>query len=184
MHDDFVLQVEYIPSLNNIISVADTKNPKSYGMYLLDLGVRRTITGFKVEQGVSCFSYDEVSNIIATGGSDFIVRLWSPFTPQKPFCVFPGHNSGICFIFLQDHGKKCYSMDNTKLIKVWDVEAQCLLQTYIYLMQCFPEKGRYFTPTVSYYSDEKRELIVAAGSLALMNCCPLLRFVSLIVHSE
>lgn len=176
LHDDFVLQVAFIPSLNSVISVAETKVQKAYGMYLLDLGVRRSIKGFKVDQGVSCFCYDEASNVVATGGPDFIVRLWSPFTPQKPFCVFPGHNSGISFIFLQDGGKKCYSMDNTKLIKVWDVAGQCLLQTYIYLMQCFPEKGKFYTPMVAYYSDVKREFTVASGKLALMSCCPLLRY--------
>lgn len=177
LHDSHVLQVAYIASLNSIISVAETKFKKSYGMYLLDLGVRRSIKAFKVDQGLSCFCYDETSNVIATGGPDFIVRLWSPFTPQKPFCVFSGHNSGITFIFLQDNGKRCYSIDNTKLIKVWDVHGQCLLQTYIYLMQCFPVKGKLYAPMVAYYSDVKRELTVIAGKLTLMSCCPNLRCV-------
>lgn len=176
LHDDYVLQVAYIASLNSIISVAETKRQKSYGMYILDLGVRQSIKAFKVDQGITCFCYDENSNVVATGGPDFIVRLWSPFTPQKPFCVFTGHNSGISFIFLQDNGKKCYSIDNTKLIKVWDVEGQCLTQSYIYLMQCIPEKGKLDTPMVAYYSDIKRELAIISGKLALMSCCPILRY--------
>ncbi|XP_063708765.1 WD repeat-containing protein on Y chromosome [Culicoides brevitarsis] len=140
-----------------------------------NLGVRRSIKAFKANEGVSCFCYDEASNIIATGGPDFIVRLWSPFTPQKPFCVFSGHNSGISFIFLQDNAKKCYSMDNAKIIKVWDVEGQFLLQTYIYLMQCFPDRGKLHIPMKAYYSDIKRQMVVASGNFAVMSCCPLLR---------
>lgn len=169
-HNDKVRQIAYIPSLNSILTASETKIAHSPGMLMLDLGVKKSVTSFEVSKGVTCFDYESNKEIIATGGSDSIIRLWSPYSPRKPFCFFSGHHAGICYIFLQDNGKTCYSLDKEKIIKIWDVESQSLIQTYIYLMQSLLDKS-----FRAFYSELTREFIVGAGELASMKCCPLLR---------
>lgn len=119
LHPDKVKQVEYCPSLNKIISAAEvwSSDPLA-GFHLIDLGVKGGTISFSISKGVTCFCFDPASNILATGGSDWILRLWSPFTPEKPYCILPGHHAGICYIFIQDNGKKVYSLDKEKVMIV------------------------------------------------------------------
>lgn len=116
LHKDKVTQVEYCAPLNGIFSAAEIWSKEAeVGLYLLDLGVKKGVSSFVAEKGVTCFCFDAASNILATGGPDWIVRLWSPFTPEKPFCILPGHHAGIAFIFIQDQGKKAYTIDKEKV---------------------------------------------------------------------
>ena len=65
---------------------------------------------------MTCFAYDPFSNCLATGGPDCLLRIWNPIVPKKPVGILPGHHAGIIHIFIQDNGKKIYSIDKNKAI--------------------------------------------------------------------
>lgn len=109
--------------------------------------------------------------IVATGGPECLVRLWNPLVPQKPIGILSGHHAGIVFVFLQSDERKVYSIDHHKVIKVWDVNEQSLLQTFIGLQQLIPRR----VPFVCYYSTENHELLIGTRKLISIKCCPLLR---------
>lgn len=113
-----VRQLDYSAHFDYILSAAENwtmPNQKLPGLFFLDLGVSRHDIKFKMEMGCTCFFLDEQANILATGGPDWKLRLWSPVVPDSPFCILSGHNAGIMHIFMQDNGTKIYSVDKNKV---------------------------------------------------------------------
>lgn len=176
LHVEMVRQIEFIPSMNAFISCGEcpkTANIKTVatGLAIVGMGVQKFQTQFKVPDGVSCFSYDLKSNQLATGGPDWILRLWNPIMPQKANAILTGHNAGISFLLLQDNGEKLYSFDKTRVLNIWDTREQNLLQTYIHFAQIFPDRG----PLVAVYSDISRDLTICGMKIATVKCCPRLQ---------
>lgn len=91
--------------------------------------------------------------------------------PKKPIAILPGHHSGIVYVFLQDGGKKIYSVDREKTIKVWDAIEQQLEQTYIQIITTMPERSA----ITCFYHDSNRELVLAGMRILTVKCCPLLK---------
>lgn len=85
------------------------------------MGVQQTKTAIRANKGMTCFAFDEVSFVLATGGPDCVLRLWNPIVPQKATAILAGHQAGITFIFIQENGKKVYSMDKNK-VRVLELE--------------------------------------------------------------
>ena len=111
------------------------------------------------------------TQIIVTGGPDYILRLWNPLISSSPKAILAGHSSGIQHIFLQDKCSKIYSIDKLKIINVWDANEQSLIQTFTGLKSVMTEK----IPIHAFYNDLARTLVVAAKKIVHIKCCPLLR---------
>ena len=45
---------------------------------------------FAIPKGCMCFDFCEKLNLIATGGNDYLVRLWNPYVQQHPRHTFMG----------------------------------------------------------------------------------------------
>lgn len=78
-----------------------------------------------------------------------------------------GHNSGITHIFVQD-GMKIYSLDKSKVIKVWDFQELCLKQTFAGLKATFPKQ----VSVTPYYCDHTRDYVVTSKKIAIIKCNP------------
>lgn len=177
VHKDIVRQVEYSETLNAIFSAAECRSigqghTPAPGLVISDLGVQKTQTVFRMTKGVTCFAFDRTNTIIATGGPDCLLRLWSYIMPGKPQAILPGHHSGIVYIFLQDDAQRIYTVDRNKFVKVWDTAEQKLIQTYIVFGTTLTDRMAAIT---SFYNDNTRELVMAAMKLATVKCCPLLK---------
>uniref|UniRef100_A0A182PEL3 WD repeat-containing protein on Y chromosome n=1 Tax=Anopheles epiroticus TaxID=199890 RepID=A0A182PEL3_9DIPT len=128
----------------------------------------RIVTKFIVPRGVTCFAFESSNELLVSGGPDCDLRLWDIHRPDKPSVTLMGHTSSITFIFLQDAGTKIYSMDQKKIIKVWDVRNRVLLQTFSQFSTVLV-KG---VPACAYYNTRERELVVASNKLFVTACCP------------
>jgi WD40 repeat protein len=125
VHADVVRQIGYYERINSFISAAQcpdtaatTPNKRSLkcaGLIVGNMGIQKSMNTFHVNRGMNCFAFDEKSSLLATGGPDTILRLWSPEVTQKPKAILIGHHAGINFIFIQDGGKLVYSLDKLKV---------------------------------------------------------------------
>jgi WD40 repeat protein len=70
-------------------------------------------------------------------------------------------------IFIQD-GAKIYSLDKSKIIKIWDLHEQCLKQTYAGLRAIFPAE----IPITVFYCPLSREYIATTKKIARIKCNP------------
>lgn len=46
-------------------------------------------------QGVDCFDHNKNLNVLVTGGSDHLLRLWNPYVTSRPIAVLHGHSMSI-----------------------------------------------------------------------------------------
>ncbi|KFB35627.1 AGAP002309-PA-like protein [Anopheles sinensis] len=125
-------------------------------------------TKFIVPQGATCFAYEPSKELLVSGGPDCDLRLWDIHRPEKPTVTLVGHTASITFLFVQDAGEKIYSMDQKKILKVWDVRNRVLLQTFSQFSTVLAKA----LPACAYYNERDRELVVASNKLFVVACCP------------
>uniref|UniRef100_A0A182W2M9 WD repeat-containing protein on Y chromosome n=1 Tax=Anopheles minimus TaxID=112268 RepID=A0A182W2M9_9DIPT len=176
---DIVRSIQFVDGLESFIACAEenplistrgrspSKNPCSMIIHSLELPATM-MTKFFVPRGVTCFAFEPSNGLLVSGGPDCDLRLWDIQRPDKPAVVLVGHTANITFVFLQDAGEKVYSMDQKKIIKVWDVRNRILLQTYSQFSTVLV-KG---IPACAYYNERERELAVASNKLFVTACCP------------
>jgi len=71
--------------------------------------------------GVQCLSVDEESRVVATGGQDGLVRVWSPHgdEPCEPLLELSGHEARVTCITLCEDSVLTASADKT--IRRWNI---------------------------------------------------------------
>eukprot|EP01038_Epipyxis_sp_PR26KG_P005419 gene5419-7508_t len=77
---------------------------------------------------VNCIQYDPTGTKIASGASDYLVKIWDISTGNVLFSL-EGHLASVMSIGWNNYGKKVASASKDKLIKIWDVETGLLLST-------------------------------------------------------
>ncbi|XP_026732970.1 WD repeat-containing protein on Y chromosome-like [Trichoplusia ni] len=160
MHAEWVRQVSYYASLHCVVSCSTCQD----SLLMCDMHGSKTHNMFRVEKGIQCFAFDEEAHILVTGGPDCVVRVWNPFVPAKANVTFFGHHAGITCIVLQHKGQTVYSLSRDRVIKVWDVQGQMCVQTYIDIPPVVGER----TPISAVYNPATRELILAAIKIAII----------------
>ncbi|KAJ0175384.1 hypothetical protein K1T71_008543 [Dendrolimus kikuchii] len=160
VHSDWVRQVSFYASLHCVMSCATCPD----SLLMCDVGGSKTNNMFRVDKGIHCFAFDEEAHILVTGGPDCVVRVWNPFVPSKANLAFTGHHAGITTIVLQNNGQTIYSLSRDRVIKVWDVQGQVCVQTYIDIP---PQVGER-TPISAVYNRATREFILAAIKIAII----------------
>lgn len=165
IHTDYVRQVDYYSTLHSIVSCAQC--PKA-ALLMTDVTDSKNLYKYKIPAGVWCFNLDETIHIVATGSPDCLIRIWNPFVPNRPTCVFYGHHTGIVQLVFQDNGKLLYSLSKDKCIKVWDISLQTCLQTYLELP---PELGER-SELATLYNPESRQWIIGSSMIAVIPLSP------------
>nr|XP_049696249.1 WD repeat-containing protein on Y chromosome [Helicoverpa armigera] len=160
LHAEWVRQVSYYKSLHCVVSCATCPD----ALLMCDIHGSKTHNMFKVEKGIQCFTFDEEAHVLVTGGPDCSVRVWNPFVPAKPSVTFIGHHAGITCIVLQNKGQTIYSLSRDRAIKVWDVQGQVCIQSYIDVPSVIGER----TPISAVYNPATREFILAAIKIAIV----------------
>ncbi|CAG9858410.1 unnamed protein product [Phyllotreta striolata] len=162
IHTDIVRSVYYYSNLHSVVSCAQCYK----AVQITDILDFNKCYSFKIFGGVWSFAVSEEKHILATGGPDCLVRLWNPFVPMRATCIFYGHHTGIVQMVFQDNGEKLYTLSKDKCIKVWDVAAQELLQTYLGLPLILGEN------LTSLYNPESRQWIIASHLIATIPLSP------------
>ncbi|EFA09801.1 WD repeat-containing protein on Y chromosome [Tribolium castaneum] len=163
-HSNVILQIQYYHRLNTIISCSEC--PK-VGLLMRDLAEDKGKYVYNLPKGAWCFSVDG-TQMLASGGSDCLVRLWNPFVPQNPIAVLYGHHTAISSMILQDDAKFLYSLSQDKSIRVWDVAKQTCVQNYLGIPQ---ELGEHSDMT-TLYNPESRQWIIGSTMLAVIPLSP------------
>ncbi|XP_076748719.1 WD repeat-containing protein WDY [Xylocopa sonorina] len=166
VHSDWVTQVAYCGSLRAFMSSSRCCN---CSLLFSDLTGARIPYKFKVNMGITCFTFCEEAQLLVTGGPDCIVRVWNPFVTRRPNSTFQGHRTAICALVVQNAGKRVYSLSKDRCIKVWDVLAQSCIQTYNGLPT---ELGEHLTMSV-VYNTLNRKMIIASAMIAVIVCDPM-----------
>ncbi|CAB3250854.1 unnamed protein product [Arctia plantaginis] len=160
IHAEWVRQVSYYASLHCVVSCATCPD----SLLMCDMYGSKTHNMFRVDKGIQCFAFDEEAHVLVTGGPDCIVRVWSPFVPTKANVIFLGHHAGITCVVLQNSGQTIYSLSRDRVIKVWDVQGQVCIQTYIDIPSVVGER----TPISAVYQPGTREFVLAAIKIAIV----------------
>ncbi|XP_060803800.1 WD repeat-containing protein on Y chromosome [Amyelois transitella] len=160
IHSEWVRQVGFYSSLHCVVSCATCYD----SLLICDLAGSRTHNMFHVDKGIQCFAFDEEAHVLVTGGPDCIVRVWNPFVTARAAATFSGHRAAVLALVLQNHGQTIYSLSRDRVIKVWDVQGQVCIQTYIDVP---PQVGEH-TPISSVYNKVTREFILAAIKIAIL----------------
>ena len=127
IHDDFVMKVKYVPSLNCFLSCCQMKKT---AVYMGDLETRKA-TYFHVRKGVLDFDYSPLNNLFVTGGKDTVLRVWNPYVTVKPVMLFQGHNSAITHIAVNDTKEQVISISLDKEVHVYSLTSQTCIQTIV-----------------------------------------------------
>lgn len=123
-HSDWVCQVGWTGPSHCIISAAQSPAPS---LLIQHVRARRKPYIFKVRmvifthcgwgyltiygvQGVSCFAYSHNLEVLATGGLDHMVRLWTPFSPQQPVAYLSHHTAGIVGVVIAEQPQHLFSL--------------------------------------------------------------------------
>nr|XP_033196517.1 WD repeat-containing protein on Y chromosome-like isoform X2 [Bombus vancouverensis nearcticus] len=165
VHTDWVKQVAYYGSLRAFMSSSRCCN---CSLLFSDLTGARIQYKFKVNMGISCFTFCEEGQLLITGGPDCIVRVWNPFVTRRASSTFQGHRAPICALVVQDAGKRVYSLSKDRCIKVWDVLTQSCIQTYNGL----PSELGEHTSMTAVYNTLNRKMIIASSMIAVILCDP------------
>ncbi|XP_028169405.1 WD repeat-containing protein on Y chromosome [Ostrinia furnacalis] len=160
VHAEWVRQVGFYASLHCVVSCATCPD----SLLMCDIAGSKTYNMFRVEKGIQCFAFDEEAHVLATGGPDCAVRVWNPFVPARASATLLGHHAGVTSVVLQNNGQTVYSLSRDRVIKVWDVQGQQCVQTYIDIP---PQVGER-TPISAVYNAATREYILAAIRIAVL----------------
>lgn len=104
-------------------------------------------------------------HVIVTGSLDCLIRVWNPFVPKKPSFVLAGHtNAVIQLLLLGEEGKKLFSLDKAKCIKIWNMHTQDCMQTLLTLPADLGERAEIST----IYQPETKEVVVCSMKIAVV----------------
>lgn len=162
IHDNWVSQIKYIPELDLFASCCQSSETS---MYLGDYNYKKKInTYFKVYKGLLAFDYCPENNIIATGGMDYLIRVWNPYVNSKPVVVLKGHCKPVTHIVVNSSRGQIVSIDKGKNVRVFDMKDQTCVQQLsgrVIKVGPFPISSVCFNPTT-------QRLVLATNTLAML----------------
>ncbi|KAI1900934.1 hypothetical protein AGOR_G00054940 [Albula goreensis] len=120
---------------------------------------------FSLPKGIMCFDYTPELNVLVTGGSDRMVRVWNPYVTKRACSRMEGHLSVITDIVANGRDKKVISISKDKNLRVWD------LQDYTCLQKIRPSEIPMGRPPITaiHYTRETNTLVIAT-SLVVSGC--------------
>ena len=112
-----------------------TAPPKSLGRSLLaqpDHGkidgmfVNPYQTTFAVQRGgVRTFDYSAKAGLVASGGTDRVVRFWSPWLKTHASFSLHGHETSVIGVNYMPDGVRLATLDVSRVVRIWDSKGQC-----------------------------------------------------------
>ncbi|XP_039277938.1 uncharacterized protein LOC111050680 isoform X1 [Nilaparvata lugens] len=126
VHGDAVREIKYIPDNGTIVSCSSDPNASVVIRYLSG---KRVPYIFKMTRGVRCFHLDRGLKLLVTGSTDNVVRIWNPVVNRMPIAVLYGHKTSIVDVRILRQYNAALSISVDGVLKVWDIEDNCCLQT-------------------------------------------------------
>ncbi|XP_010640959.1 WD repeat-containing protein 64 [Fukomys damarensis] len=130
LHNDWVMKVRYIPSLNCFGSCSLDSVHSLVFESLKRLEDNLPVREFAMPKGANTFCYCVKANVIVTGGEDKVLRLWHPYISTKPVGKLVGHMFSITEIVTNEKDQHVISLSSAKVFRVWDIQTLSLLQVF------------------------------------------------------
>ncbi|KAK1171003.1 WD repeat-containing protein 64-like [Acipenser oxyrinchus oxyrinchus] len=131
LHNDWVLKVAFFPELNAFGSCSLDSDHSFVLEELQRLEDNQEVREISVPRGVNTFAYCVKANLIATGGSDKIIRVWHPTMFSKPMGKLFGHLFTITHIAANEKDQHIISLCSARIFRVWDIQTLTPLQVFI-----------------------------------------------------
>ncbi|XP_061115359.1 WD repeat-containing protein on Y chromosome-like [Conger conger] len=119
---------------------------------------------FKLPKGIMCFDYSPELNILVTGGSDRMVRVWNPYVTKRACSRMEGHLSVITDIVVNGRDKKVISISRDKNLRIWD------LHDYTCLQKIRPSEIPMGRPPITalHYTRDTNTLVIATSLMGVL----------------
>ena len=129
VHNDTILRIRYCQERDLIFSCS--RSPQN-SLVIRDSMEKKTPYIFKTTKGVTCFDYDLEMELVVTGSSDYIVRIWNMYVTQRPIAFLESHGSPIIDVLLYPASGAIISYaEEERTVKVWDVVDHTMLETMV-----------------------------------------------------
>ena len=155
-HEKGVGSVRFSPDSKLMITASDDDYIRVWNLK------GQLVTKFKAEQhGVNTvrFSPDKAKNLIATGGKDGTIKLWTRTgEPLKSLKPFEGHSQAVRTINFNNQGDRLVTAGDDGIAKVWDLKGNKL--------QEFKQQGK--VETTRFSPDGKLLATVGENGTALL----------------
>ncbi|KAM5144807.1 WD repeat-containing protein 64 [Callospermophilus lateralis] len=130
LHNDWVMKIRYIPSLNCFGSCSLDSVHSLVLESLKRLEDNLPVREFAMPRGANTFCYCVKANVLVTGGDDKVLRLWHPNISTKPVGKLVGHMFSITEMVTNEKEQHLISLSSAKVFRVWDIQTLSLLQVF------------------------------------------------------
>ncbi|KAF6073789.1 WD repeat domain 64 [Phyllostomus discolor] len=114
LHNDWVMKIRYIPTLNCFGSCSLDSVHSLVLESLKKLEDNSPVREFSMPRGANSFCYCVKANVIVTGGDDKVLRLWHPNISTKPVGKLVGHMFSITEIVTNEKDQLVISLSSAK----------------------------------------------------------------------
>ncbi|KAG3257915.1 WD repeat domain 64 [Ictidomys tridecemlineatus] len=131
LHNDWVMKIRYIPSLNCFGSCSLDSVHSLVLESLKRLEDNLFLRKFGMEPSFNSFCFCILQNIeILSNGDDKVLRLWHPNISTKPVGKLVGHMFSITEMVTNEKEQHLISLSSAKVFRVWDIQTLSLLQVF------------------------------------------------------
>ncbi|KAK2492307.1 hypothetical protein MC885_011197, partial [Smutsia gigantea] len=128
LHNDWVMKIKYISSLNCFGSCSLDS------VHSLVLESLKRLEDTLMDNVGQCYTGETESGAILLWvvftGNDKVLRLWHPNISTKPVGKLVGHRFSITEIVTNEKDQHVISLSSAKVFRVWDVQTLSLLQVF------------------------------------------------------
>ncbi|XP_021914629.1 WD repeat-containing protein on Y chromosome-like isoform X2 [Zootermopsis nevadensis] len=126
VHGDAVRQLAHFPDNDTVVSCS---HDPFATLVIRHVAARKTPYIFRLSRGVRCFHLERCMRLLATGSDDNATRLWNPVVTKQPLVTLFGHKTAVVDVLILRHLRAVVSYSQDGVLKVWDTEDHCCLQT-------------------------------------------------------
>ncbi|XP_067942816.1 WD repeat-containing protein 64-like [Watersipora subatra] len=130
VHKGWALMLKWVEELQNFISCSPTDIQSLVIDELNTLHSARKLRAAAVFRGVNAFAYSTQANIVASAGTDKIVRLWHPSILAKPTGRLIGHLFTVVAIQFNEKDQHIISLSSARVFRVWCITSMTCLQIF------------------------------------------------------
>lgn len=123
----------------------------------------RRKSSFCIRNGVSCVAYDPEWNVVATGSSDYHIRIWNPYVVTAPTTTLKGHVMPVHQIYIRQIDHHVISVSKDKNVRIWNLLDYSCKQS---IHGRHVELGR-LDITAMYYNEANMQLILGSNMLGV-----------------
>ncbi|KAF6027522.1 WDR64 [Bugula neritina] len=171
VHSGWTLKLLYVEELRSMISCSPSAKCSLVvedlnTLFNSDLKPRCA----NIHKGVNTFAFSTKSSIVATAGSDKIIRIWHPAVLTKPTGKLIGHLFTVTGIQINEKEQHIISLSSARVVRVWCMNTMTNLQIFT----DHDDRAGDTRINVLYYDQKQEVLFTGSG---VLDCWSLARTV-------